>query len=159
MRLGGAMLGGLLLALASAGALAQQDNRLHYGSRPVNALTIVGRQGIGTAEATIFIKHTPEDARAFCVNYARDSSPECVKRVLDSVEVRDRVTGDCVARTWTDMYGNKFAFLGRAEPSDNVFVPYRIKPLGSDDLLNASQASGYYFEIEIFQKLCPGLAP
>ena len=105
------------------------------------------------------IRHTPGDAKSFCVNYARDSSPECVKRVLESVQVRDRVTGDCVARTWTDMYGKKYAFLGRATDADQLFVPYRIRRLEDGELLGSAQASGYHVEIEIFRKLCPGLAP
>ena len=113
----------LLAALVLAAAVpagAQPDNRLHYGSRPVNVLTIVSRNGIGTADATIMIRHTPEDAKYFCVNYAQDRSPECVARLLESVKVRDRVTGDCVAKTWTDMYGKQYAFLGRATDADQV---------------------------------------
>lgn len=152
------LLAALVLATA-APAGAQPDNRLHYGSRPVNVLTIVSRHGIGTADATIMIRHTPEDAKYFCVNYAQDRSPECIARLLESVKVRDRVTGDCVAKTWTDMYGKQYAFLGRASDADQVFVPYKIKRLDDGTLLNSSQASGYYVEIEIFQKLCPGLAP
>ncbi len=152
----------LLAALVLAAAVpagAQPDNRLHYGSRPVNVLTIVSRNGIGTADATIMIRHTPEDAKYFCVSYAQDRSPECVARLLESVKVRDRVTGDCVAKTWTDMYGKQYAFLGRATDADQVFVPYKIKRLEDGELLASAQASGYYVEIEIFQKLCPGLAP
>mgnify|MGYP003345591379 CR=1 FL=1 len=47
----------------------------------------------------------------------------------------------------------------RATDADQVFVPYKIKRLEDGELLASAQASGYHVEIEIFQNLCPGLAP
>src|SRR4051812_1789231 len=45
---------------------AQVDNRIYYGSRAGMHLTTVSKQGIGTANAVILLKHTPEDAKAYC---------------------------------------------------------------------------------------------
>jgi hypothetical protein len=65
--------------VAPGTASSQQDGRIYYGSRAGMHLTTVSKQGIGTANAIIMVKHTPEDAKAFCVNYALDHSMACVR--------------------------------------------------------------------------------
>jgi hypothetical protein len=147
-----------VLLLLSGAATSQQDNRIYYGSRAGMHLTTVSKQGIGTANAIIMVKHTPEDAKAFCVNYELDNSMACVKRTLADVKVGDRVTGNCVTRTWTDMYGDSYHFVGKANKSDNIMVEYALKNLKTGEILDGSSASGYGVQITIFQQLCPGSA-
>ena len=152
----GLSLVGALLISGAAGA--QGDDRIYYGSRAGMHLTTVSKQGIGTANAIIMVKHTPEDAKAFCVNYELDSSMACVKRTLANVKVGDRVTGNCVAKTWTDMSGYSFVFLGKATKSNDMMADYAVKDLKTGEILNGTSASGYDREFAIFQQLCPGLA-
>jgi hypothetical protein len=137
---------------------AQPDEHIYYGSRAGMHLTTVSKQGIGTANAVIMVKHTPEDAKAFCVNYALDNSMACVRSTVAAVKVGDRVTGNCVTKTWTDMNGTSYAFLGRAKKSDNIMAEYALKELKTGEILDGSSASGYGVHITIFQQLCPGLA-
>ena len=149
----------LLLALplaAPSGVLA--DDRIYYGSRAGMHLTTVGKSGIGTANAVIQLKHTPEDAKAFCVEYMVDESPACVRRMLAELKIADRVSGNCTTRTWTDMYGSRFAFLGVAKKSDTMIADYAIKDLATGDILDGSPPSGYDVQLTIFRQLCPGVA-
>ena len=148
----------LVSALLLSGAVAsQQDDRIYYGSRAGMHLTTVSKQGIGSANAVIMLKHTPQDAKAFCVQYEQDNSMACVNQTLATVKTGDRVTGNCVSRTWVDMYGKSYAFLGKAT-KPNLTADYVLKDLGTGEILNGSSASGYQVQLTIFQQLCPGLA-
>jgi hypothetical protein len=138
---------------------AQPDRRIYYGSRAGMQLTTVSKAGIGTANAVILLNHTPEDAKAFCELYLSDNSMACVTKTLDAVKIGDRVIGNCITKTWTDMYGRDFAFLGKAQKSQGLMADYVVKDLKTGKVLNGDGASGYWMEIEIFQQLCPGLAP
>ncbi len=146
------------LSLMAPAAGAQPDDRIYYGTRAGMHLTTVGKSGIGTADAVIRVKLTAEDAKAFCVEYLQDKSPACVRQTLAEVKVADQVSGNCTTRTWTDMYGRRYAFLGVARKSDDLIADYAIKDLGSGDLLDGSPASGYDIQLTIFEQLCPGVA-
>lgn len=89
-----------LLGLTSMArpATAEEDHSIYYGSRAGMHLTTVSKSGIGTANSVIIVKHTPKDAKAFCVEYSQDYSMACVKRTMAEVKVGDRVTADC--KTW-----------------------------------------------------------
>jgi hypothetical protein len=139
-------------------AQAQEDEQIYYGSRAGMHLTTISKEGIGTAHAIIRVKHTPKDAKAVCVEYSQDYSMACVKRTMAEVKVKDRVTANCVKRTWTDMYGSQYRFLGPAKKSDEIMADYSIKDLKTGETLDGSSASGYGVELTIFQQLCPGIA-
>jgi hypothetical protein len=145
----------LLLALPLA---AHADDRIYYGTRAGMHLTTVGKSGIGTADAVIRLKHTPEDAKAFCEEYLYDKSEACVRKALAELKVADQVSGNCTARTWTDMYGRRYAFAGDARKSDTMTADFAIKDLASGEILDGSSASGYDIQLTIFRQLCPGLA-
>lgn len=153
----------LLLALAapivvsSAPAQAEDDHSIYYGSRAGMHVTTVSKSGIGTSKAVIMIKHTPKDAKAYCVEYELDYSMSCVKRAIAEVKVGDRVTADCKKGTWTDVYGQAYAFEGQAKSSD-LMADYIVRDLKSGEVLDGSSASGYPTALSIFQELCPGLA-
>jgi hypothetical protein len=152
---------GLILGTALGLALplsTQADDRIYYGTRAGMHLTTVAKSGIGTTNAVIRLEHTPEDAKAVCAEYLQDTSPACVRRMLRELKIADRVSGNCTTRTWTDMYGRHYAFLGVAQKSDTVTADYAIKDLRTGELLDGSPASGYDVQLTIFQQLCPGLA-
>ena len=147
-----------LLALASPAGVRAADDRIYYGTRAGMHLTTVGKSGIGTANAVIRIRHTPEDAKAFCVEYLTDNSPACVRQALAELEIADQVSGNCTTRTWTDMYGRRYAFLGVASKSDDMIADYAIKDLRTGEILDGSPPSGYDVQLTIFRQLCPGVA-
>lgn len=149
----------LLMGLMQSGAVAsQQDNRIYYGTRAGMHLTTISKEGIGTDKAVIMLKHTLQDAKAFCVNYVQDHSMACVQRIMASVKVGDRVSGNCVKKTWVDMYDRSFTFLGRARNLGESVAEYAIRDNTNGQILNASMASGYPIQLTIFQQLCPGQA-
>jgi hypothetical protein len=136
---------------------SQEDDRIYYGSRAGMHLTTVAKQGIGSANATIMVKHTPQDAKAYCVEYEQDNSMACVKRTLAGVKVADRVAGNCIRKTSTDMYGESFVFLGRPNRPQEIMAKYAIRDLRTGNVLDGSSASGYDVELTIFNQLCPGI--
>ncbi|MDW9542646.1 hypothetical protein GOA55_10445 [Sinorhizobium meliloti] len=145
------------MAAASTPAHAEDDHSIYYGSRAGMHVTTVSKSGIGTSKAVIMIKHTPKDAKAFCVEYSQDYSMACVKRTMAEVKVGDRVTANCKKRTWTDVYARAYAFEGKATSSD-LMADYIVRNVASGDILDGSSASGYPVALSIFQELCPGIA-
>lgn len=142
---------------ASGSSLAAEDHSIYYGSRAGMHLTTVSKSGIGTAKAVIIVKHTPKDAKAYCVEYEQDHSMACVKRTMKEVKVSDRVTANCKKGTWTDVYGQAFKFEGKARSSD-LMADYVVRDLASGEVLDGSSASGYPTALGVFQELCPGIA-
>ena len=142
-------------------AASQEEEHIYYGSRAGIHLTTVAKEGIGSAHAVIIVKHTPQDAKAFCVEYLQDDLMGCVKRTLAEVKVADRVTGNCTKRTWTDMYGKSFAISGTLNRPGGAMTGYMtdfaIKDLTTRTVLDASEASGYSTEWTIFSQLGPNL--
>ncbi len=146
-----------VLAAAASPVPAAEDHSIYYGSRAGMTLTTISKQGIGTASAVIMLKHTPKDAKAYCVGYEQDNSMACVKRAMAEVKVSDRVTGNCKKGTWTDMYGQSYSFEGKPKSSD-IMADYAVRDLKSGEILDGSSASGYGVALTIFQQLCPGIA-
>ncbi len=135
---------------------AQEDHSIYYGSRAGMHVTTVSKSGIGTSKAVIMIEHTPKDAKIYCVKYAQDYSMACVKRTMADVKVSDRVAANCTERTWTDVYGQAYAFEGKSKSSD-LMADYMVRNLASGDILDGSSASRYSTALSIFQELCPGI--
>lgn len=138
-------------------AHAQEDHSIYYGSRAGMHVTTVSKSGIGTSKAVIMIEHTPKDAKTYCVEYEQDYSMACVKRTMADVKVSDRVTANCKERTWTDVYGQAYAFEGKSKSSD-LMADYIVRNLTTGEILDGSSASGYFTALSIFQELCPGIA-
>ncbi|RUU82742.1 hypothetical protein [Mesorhizobium sp. M7A.F.Ca.MR.362.00.0.0] len=148
----------LAIAISASAGWADDQDPIYYGSRAGMQLTTVSTEGIGTANAKIHVRHTPKDAKAFCVQYNSDYSMACVKQTMALVKIDDYVTGNCVKRTWLDLSNEKFAFLGRAKKSDEMIADYAIKRVKTGEILDGTTASGYWVELGIFQHLCPGIA-
>ncbi|MBP2449071.1 hypothetical protein [Rhizobium leguminosarum] len=147
----------IMSLVVAAPVSAEDDHSIYYGSRAGMHLTTISKSGIGTANAVIMVKHTSKDAKAFCVEYDQDNFMACVKQMMAEVKVRDRVTGNCTKKTWTDMYGLSFAFEDRPKSSD-IMADYAVRDLKTGEILDGSSASGYGEAITIFQQLCPGIA-
>lgn len=158
MKLVGCVAAILATALSASVGWANDDDPIYYGSRAGMQLTTVSKEGIGTANAKIHVRHTPKDAKAFCVQYNSDYSMACVKQTMALVKIDDYVTGNCVKRTWFDLSNEKFAFLGPAKKSDEMIADYAIKRVKTGEILDGTTASGYWVELGIFQHLCPGIA-
>lgn len=151
-----------LLALCLCTSASADDDAIYYGSRAGMHVTTISSSGLGTANAVIFVKHTPKDAKAFCVEYDQDYSMACVKRTMAEIKVRDRVTGNCPKGTFTDVYGDAYVFLGRPKtkvPDGEIrMADYDIKRVSSGEIMDGSSASGYGVALTVFQHLCPGIA-
>lgn len=126
-------------------------NTIPYGSRAGMELTIIERRGIGTANARIRVVHTEANARSFCIEYAQDSSPACVRRAMREVRPRSELTANCRTGIFTDAFGQRYQFRG---PRQDGTPPFRIINLASRENLDGSSASGYPVAIEQFQALC-----
>lgn len=145
---------GVLAVTGSANAV---DDEIYYGSRAGMSVTTVSKEGIGTKRAVIRVEHRPRNAKAYCVDYELDNSMACVRRTMATVKVRDRVTADCRKKTWTDLSGERYSFLGRQKSADSM-ADYAVKRLDTGELLDGSSASGYPTALSIFEALCPGIA-
>lgn len=138
-------------------ANSAQAESIPYGSRAGMEVTVVSKKGIGTSKAVIATKHTKKNAKEYCVGYEQDNSMACVNRTMKEINLPKTVSGNCKAKTWNDLNGNKFAFLGKHAPGD--FAPdYAVKNLKRNEILDGSSASGYGTAMAIFEALCPGVA-
>lgn len=150
-------LGIALIALTTTISAYAADEELYYGSRAGMSVTVISKKGIGSSNATIKVKHLPKNAKAFCVEYVLDHSMACVRRTMAEVRVNDRVTANCKKKTWADLSGQRYAFLGRHKSGD-LAPDYAIRDLQTGDMLDGSSASGYDTALSIFRALCPGIA-
>ncbi|WLF99785.1 hypothetical protein Q5698_22765 (plasmid) [Brucella intermedia] len=138
-------------------ANSAQAESIPYGSRAGMEVTVVSKKGIGTSKAVIATKHTKKNAKEYCVGYEQDNSMACVNRTMKEIKLPETVSGNCKAKTWNDLNGNEFAFLGKHAPGD--FAPdYAVKDLKRNEILDGSSASGYGTALAIFEALCPGVA-
>ncbi|MBB4183665.1 hypothetical protein GGE07_000278 [Sinorhizobium terangae] len=152
-----AIMVGIFLVLTGRPAAAEDIGKLFYGTRAGQSMTIVSKEGIGTANAVIRLKHTAQDAKSFCVEYMLDHSMRCVRQVLAEKKLADRVTGDCVKRTRTDMYGDNYSFHGSAKQQPELIKQGYFSE--SDYLIHRNGEERFFpFDTEIFQALCPGIA-
>lgn len=135
------------------------NERMSYGSRAGMEVMILAKSGLGTSNAVIKIELTRDNAAEFCELYLGDTSSRCVEKVLkeDGSRLRPEVTGNCTAKTWTDMYGSSYVFKGKnSSPQGDLDAEYIVQDIKTGDILNASSASGYAVALDVFKALCPG---
>lgn len=135
------------------------NERLSYGSRAGMDVMVLSKSGIDTASASITIQLTRENAAEFCEFYLGDTSSRCIDKVIkeDGSRLRPAVTGNCMSKTWTDMYGNSYVFKGKnSNPQGDVDAEYIVQDIKTGDVLDASSASGYAVTLGVFRALCPG---
>ena len=129
-----------------------------YGSRAGMEVMVLAKYGVGTSNAVIKIELTRDNAAEFCELYLGDTSSRCVEKVIkeDGSRLRPEVTGNCTAKTWTDMYGNSYVFKGKnSSPQGHLAAEYIVQDVKTGDVLDASSASGYAVTLDVFKALCP----
>lgn len=128
---------------------------VYYGSRAGMAATVIGESGLDTANAIIRIRHTQENAKAFCTEYLLDKSDACIAKTMDEIKFRsDSVAGNCLSGEFKDMWNNLYRFEGKNLDPD-VMAPFRIRNLQDDTILDGSSASGYGTAMGVLKALCP----
>jgi hypothetical protein len=150
-RITGAALIGIFLLVEAHGA-----GSVSYGSRAGMEVTLIAVSGIGTTRAVIRVKHTRENARAFCTEYANDKSEACVDRTLRETRLNDQLEGNCETGWFTSLYGERLRFIGEAKHRGEIDPKYII--LSDGKPLDGSSASGYSYDLEQFEALCPNRA-
>jgi hypothetical protein len=151
VRIAGTALIGIFLFVEAHGA-----GSIYYGSRAGMEVTVVGVSGIGTTHAVIRVKHTRENARTFCTDYANDKSEACVDRTLRETRLNDQLEGNCETGWFTSLYGERLRFIGEAKHKGEFDPKYII--LSDGKPLDGSSASGYSYDLEQFEALCPNRA-
>lgn len=144
------------IIVAGSAAAASAAGRIPYGSRVGMEATVVGVEGIGTANAVIRVKHTRENAKEFCVEYSDDNSDDCVRRTLREVRINDELRGNCRTGQFTTLWGDTLRFAGANRRKGGDGPKYII--VGASGPLEGNMASGYYTALTEFNALCPGLA-
>ncbi|MGE0502068.1 MAG: hypothetical protein AB7I79_15220 [Rhizobiaceae bacterium] len=132
-----------------ASAEAWPEDKLPYGFAPNMLVSIIERRGIDTGNATITIEHTREDAAAYCAHMEDTPSTKCIEYRLDTVRVKESVTADCTAGTFTDVYGNRFRIEQGTSWDDD---PYRIVSLRTNEQVNT--AFDYASRAVVIESLC-----
>jgi hypothetical protein len=141
VRIAGTALIGIFLFVEAHGA-----GSIYYGSRAGMEVTVVGVSGIGTTHAVIRVKHTRENARTFCTDYANDKSEACVDRTLRETRLNDQLEGNCETGWFTSLYGERLRFIGEAKHKGEFDPKYII--LSDGKPLDGSSASGYSYDLE-----------
>lgn len=134
-----------------------EDALLPYGSRAGMNVTMTSASGIGTAKARIGIVHTRQNAKAFCLDYSHDISPQCVNETLSENEFPKAITANCRTGTFTAANGMAYQFRGRNKKPSLDVPGYRISELKSKKLLPDIGASSYGVAFSSLEKLCPNL--
>jgi hypothetical protein len=102
------------------------------------------------------VKHTRENAKAYCTEYGQDQSKDCVDRTLRETRLNDQLEGNCETGWFTSLYGERLRFVGEAKKRGEFDPKYII--LSNGKPLDGSSASGYGYNLEQFEALCPNRA-
>lgn len=127
---------------------------LAWGHSAGEEVTITDKSGLDTEHARIVTKHTLENARAFCEQYASDTSDECPKKHLAETKLNSVIIANCETGEFVGFTGKKYQFGGVNKERD-ITVDYIIKDLSSGEMLDGSNMSGYPVLLGIFGALCP----
>jgi hypothetical protein len=134
---------------------------MDYGSRAGMEVSVVGMKGRDTAHAVIRIRHTRDNAIAFCRDYVRNVTEECVQETLaEEKGLKDAITGNCDSGEFTDFYGVRYRFLG-PNPKSGYFGDnrYLIMNLATREIADGSTRSRYLINMDVYRALCPAHAP
>lgn len=127
---------------------------LPYSARGSTDVTITGRSGIGTSKSIIQIKHTRENALSYCFSHDSKHLKACVDRTMADVKVQKSVTANCKTGRFTDIWGGKFAYVGRVKNSD---FDYTIIDVATGLPLNETSLEDYGPRLATLDELCPDL--
>lgn len=128
---------------------------IYWGYRVGMFDNIASRKGIDTRYAQIVTSPSRDGVVIFCRTYAQDYSNKCIRDGLRDDHPKT-ATADCKAKTFVDLSGTRFRFLGKnSSTSGDIFADYLIKDLKSGEILDGSSASGYDIALDTFKTLCP----
>ncbi|RWH69475.1 MAG: hypothetical protein EOQ86_30235 [Mesorhizobium sp.] len=136
-----------LAATATIASATADSDLLPYGSKAEMFLTITGRSGIDSDHAEVTVRHTRENAKAFCAQHG-DGSEACIDKTLADVKVQDSILANCSTGKFTSVSGKGFNFRGRAAETN---YPYAVQP----DVPGANFYADYDVAIAGFRALCP----
>lgn len=142
------------IALSAGSALAA--GQVYYGSRAGMSVTIVGVEGLGTEHAVVHTKHTPANAREFCVEYSMDKSAACVRRILQDTHLNDAIVGNCRTGEFITLTGQRIRFAGERRKSTDDGMNPRYILISGREVLDGSGASGYGETLDQYNAICPG---
>jgi hypothetical protein len=147
---------GLALLCVTA-AVARGEEKIFYGSRVGMTVTVVSASGLDTEHAVIAVKHTRNDAVAFCRDYVGKVTARCVRDELKA-PLKSTISANCSTGEFTNFYGYRFRFDGPSRAKD-AMAKYRIIDVATGEVADGSSASGYSVNLGIFRALCPKRAP
>jgi uncharacterized protein len=132
---------------------------LPYGSRAGMEVTIVSKQGLDTDDALIKVKHTRENATAFCREYLNEVTEKCISDTL-KIELNTQIYAVCKLGHFGTVNGERFIFLGRADRAAIAegWPEYIILDQKTQSRLSGDMASGYSIALMQFQAMCPQTA-
>jgi hypothetical protein len=134
---------------------------MDYGPRAGMEVSILGMEGRDTAHAAIRIKHTRDNAIAYCRDYVRNVTEECIRDTLaEETGFKEAMTANCETGAFTDFKGVRYQFLG-PRPKAGYFDEdkYSIKDVEADEMVSTAITSWYLTTLSVYRALCPAHAP
>ena len=142
--------------LATGGAVHAET--LYYGSRAGMEVTVVKKSNIGSTHAKIKVKHTRENAIAFCRDYVQQVTPECINEEL-KVELADEISANCKTGKFSTLVFAGYVFKGpnpNYDPTDEVtYTEYLLVDVSTGEIIGGSMADGYDVALDQFKAMCP----
>lgn len=119
-------------------------------------VTVVGKSNIGSTHAKIRVKHTRENAVAFCRDYVQNVTPDCIAEEL-KVPLLAEIAANCKTGKFMSLYGQGYHFLGPNPQYDptGFNTEYLLVEVENTEPLDGSSASGYDVALDQFKALCP----
>ena len=134
---------------------------IDYGARAGMEVSILGMEGRDTAQAVVRFRHTRDNAIAFCRDFVRNVTEDCVQEALAAeTTFKEAMIMNCESGEFTDFYGGRYRFLGR-NPKSGYFGDdkYLIMDLPTREIADGSPMSRYSINLDVYRALCPAHAP
>jgi hypothetical protein len=144
--------------------VASVGEKLPYGSQGGTDLTIFSKAGLDTEHAVIRGAITRDDARAYCEAHDGKVTKGCLSEMTRySRTLKSEIQANCTTKEFTDFFGSRYAFLGANPERDKddveLHARYLLKDLGTGDISDGTNSTGYFTNSALFSALCPRTAP
>jgi hypothetical protein len=119
---------------------------------------------IDTENAVIRATITREDAVAYCNIQGGRATGGCLSELARYARtLKSEIRANCTTKQFTDFFGNRYAFLGanpeRDKDDGESHARYILKELGTGEISNGTNSTGYFKNSALFSALCPRSAP
>ena len=143
-----------LVSMTAALSTARAET-LAYGSRAGMEVTIVEKTNIDTTRAKITVKHTRENAIAYCESYVGEVTEQCIKELGKALQ--SEIAANCTTGKFTTLYGEGYHFIGPNPDYDptQYNTEFLVLSLPANEPLDGSEASGYGYNLDQFAAMCP----